>query len=74
MTTEAYLTVADVAAEFNVSTATVYRRVESGTWPCSRFDRIIRFSPEQVDQIRQAAVQEPPVDYDPRRIRQAMAS
>lgn len=48
-----WATVRDMAQEHNISIATVYRRVESGAWPAGRNGKLIRFSPEQQDEIKQ---------------------
>lgn len=46
-----FATVNDQAEKYSVSPDVVYRKVDAGTWPASRIGRLIRFSPDQQDEI-----------------------
>lgn len=46
-----YATTADLAEQYRITEETVRSRVRSGEWPADRIGRLIRFSPEQQDQI-----------------------
>lgn len=54
---DGWLSVNDAAAYYGVSRATVYRRIETGDWPCSRLpgSSHLRFSPEDLLAISQQA-------------------
>ena len=45
------MTAATVAAKLEVSTDFVYRRVQSGEWPCTRLGRKVRFTDADVADI-----------------------
>lgn len=43
-----YLTPAEVAGRLKISPATVYRKIDSGEWECTKIsDRLYRFTEEQ---------------------------
>lgn len=67
-----YATVSDMASRFNISEDAVYRRVSAGSWPASRIGRMIRFSPEQQEQIEQSVSDARPAGYRKDRIRLAL--
>lgn len=54
MTTGPYATVADMAERYNLSAETIRSYVRTAHWPADRVGprRLIRFSPEQQDQVR----------------------
>lgn len=63
MSAHTYATPADLAARYQISVDTVRARVNAKTdpWPSSRLGRLIRFSPEQQDEIaRRIAVEKAP--------------
>ncbi|MDI3331445.1 MAG: helix-turn-helix domain-containing protein [Micrococcus sp.] len=51
-----FTSVADMAEHYAVSADVVYRKVETGEWPASRIGRMIRFSPDQQDEIERLVV------------------
>lgn len=46
-----YATTTDLARRFRISERTVREKVASGAWPADRIGRLIRFSPDQQDEI-----------------------
>lgn len=71
-TDEAWATVADLAAEYSVTEETVRNRVRSGAWPAARDGRMIRFSPEHQQAIREQWHTDRRRTYRPDLIREAM--
>ena len=51
MSARTWATVADLAEQYQVSERNVRQKVKDGAWPADRVGRLIRFSPEQQDQI-----------------------
>lgn len=51
MPARVYATTADLGEQYRITEETVRARVRSGEWPADRIGRLIRFSPEQQDQI-----------------------
>jgi excisionase family DNA binding protein len=54
-----YKTVKEVAKIFKVSNRTVYEKVKASIWPHWKAGRQIRFSPEDVEQIKQIGKPQP---------------
>lgn len=72
MTTRSWSSVRDMAEEYDLTPETVRNRVRSGAWPAGRDGRMIRFSPEQQDQIREQWTAGKRRTYRPDLIREAM--
>ena len=74
MSAQTWATTEDMAARLRISPRTVRRRVREGTWPASRVGNLIRFSPDQQEQIAQSLAPQVTPIRSASRIRDAFKS